>query len=188
MNSTIKALVPALALASLAMAGTEAHRQFTENAIKSQGTVDKPNNRAVVGKGAQMQIFSIQQSRTPTTITVTATQTSGAGQGRVASLTYNLTTETMAISGGGKQITLSINKDNTVTIGATKCQGKDVPCIANAVIAGVPFQPQEIAAMLMVVNDDLHSTPNGDYVASAMLQIMGQLNKMANPRPPAKTK
>src|SRR5580700_4588617 len=98
MKSIAKVLIAPLAIVSLAICGTETHRQFTENALKGAVTLDKPNNRAVVGKGAQMTIFNVQQSRTPTSITITATQTSGVGQGRVASLNYNIPTETIIVA------------------------------------------------------------------------------------------
>ena len=102
MKNILKAVLPVLAFASLALAGTEAHRQFTENALKTSVTVDKPNGRAVVGQGAGMQIFPIKESTNASGIMVTATQTSGANQGRVAALSYTFASQIVTISGGGK--------------------------------------------------------------------------------------
>jgi len=185
MTITLKTAIPALALASLAVAGTEQHRKFTEDALKTAVTHDKANNRAEAANGGGKQAFTVQQSRSGNLIKVTLTQVGGASQGRVASLEYNEPKQTVTIAAAGKQLAVVINPDNTVAVGSVRCQGRDTACIANAVIAPMShLQAHEVATMLLVLNDDLHSTQNGDYISSALLQIAGELNRKANPRPP----
>jgi hypothetical protein len=189
MRVTLKTAIAALALASLAVAGTEQHRKFTEDSLKGWVSHDKVNNRAETRRGNQKQAFTVQNSRNGNQLKVSMVQTGGANIGRAAFLEYDEPKQTVKIGAAGKELAVVINPDNTVMAGSTRCQGRDSACIANAVISSIPnLIADEVAAMLLALNDDLHSTQHGDHISSALLQIAGELNRKANPRPTAEGK
>lgn len=184
MRITMKTALAALALAGFATAGTEQHRKFTEDALKNAIAYTKNGNSAEATRGGQKQQFKVDRSRNGSRMKVTLGHSGGPNNGRAASLEYDESKQTVTIGAAGKDLAVVIRPDNTVMAGSTQCQGRDTVCIANAVMMSIPqMLADEVAAMLLVLNDDLHTTQHGDHISSALLQLAGELNKKANPNP-----
>jgi len=164
----------------------EALRQVRELAAQCRSAAfdaSRQGKKVRVGrKNAAAVEFDADSRREGRKLMLGLRRAKGKAAGDQTDFSYDEAARTINLSSRGEKVTVQISADNRVSVDSIQCDGNDLECIGEAVTRAMPkLESEDMAAIVVALEDDLAGMDNGVQIIASMTQIAGRIGAKAGP-------